>query len=65
MESSLPWWDFWQVPSVLPLRSKEPGGVPAIERAALIAFYNQTGGPNWTDNQGWDDGGLRPVSGSA
>ena len=28
-------------------------GTPAGDRAALVAFYNATGGPNWTDNSGW------------
>ena len=27
--------------------------VPAIEREALIAFYNSTNGDNWTFNSGW------------
>jgi Leucine-rich repeat (LRR) protein len=27
--------------------------VPAIERAALIALYDATNGPGWTDNSGW------------
>lgn len=27
--------------------------IPASERAALIAFYNATGGDAWTDNSGW------------
>jgi hypothetical protein len=27
--------------------------VPSIKRAALIAFYNNTDGDNWTDNSGW------------
>ena len=26
----------------------------AIDRAALIALYNSTGGPNWEDNTNWD-----------
>jgi hypothetical protein len=29
--------------------------VPAKERAALIAFYNSTGGDTWSDNHGWKD----------
>jgi len=29
------------------------GAVPAIERAALIALYNATGGDGWTNNSGW------------
>jgi Leucine-rich repeat (LRR) protein len=28
-------------------------GIPAEERAALIALYNSTAGDNWTDNSGW------------
>ncbi|MGD2084950.1 MAG: fibronectin type III domain-containing protein [Candidatus Aminicenantes bacterium] len=31
------------------------GAVPAEERAALIAFYNDTNGDNWHDNSGWKD----------
>ena len=27
--------------------------VPQIERDALVALYNFTGGANWTDNTGW------------
>jgi Leucine-rich repeat (LRR) protein len=27
--------------------------IPAIERAALIALYDATNGPGWTDNSGW------------
>ncbi len=27
--------------------------IPSSERAALIAFYNATGGDAWTDNSGW------------
>jgi len=27
--------------------------IPASERAALIAIYNQTGGPNWTKSTNW------------
>lgn len=27
--------------------------IPASERAALIAFYNATGGDGWSDNSGW------------
>ena len=27
--------------------------VPSKERTALIAFYNNTDGDNWTDNSGW------------
>ena len=26
---------------------------PAADRAALVAFYEATGGPNWTSNDGW------------
>ncbi len=28
----------------------------AVERAALVALYNATGGPNWTDNTDWLQG---------
>src|SRR6185295_5979999 len=35
--------------SALPLR----GAIPAGERTALIALYNATGGPGWTDHAGW------------
>jgi Leucine-rich repeat (LRR) protein len=34
--------------------------IPATERAALIAFYNATGGDNWTNNSGWKEGTLEP-----
>ena len=27
--------------------------IPSAERTALIALYNSTDGPNWTDNSGW------------
>jgi hypothetical protein len=27
--------------------------IPSTERAALITFYNSTGGDTWTDNSGW------------
>ena len=27
-----------------------------VDRAALVAFYESTGGPNWTDNTGWLSG---------
>ena len=29
------------------------GAIPQIERAALIALYNSTGGGDWTENSGW------------
>lgn len=29
------------------------GAIPASERAALIDFYNATGGDSWTGNSGW------------
>lgn len=28
-------------------------GIPALERAALIALYNSTDGDEWNDNSGW------------
>jgi len=28
-------------------------GIPALERAALIAFYNSTNGAGWTNKSGW------------
>ena len=28
-------------------------GDEASDKAALVAFYNATGGPNWTDNTNW------------
>ena len=28
-------------------------GTVAGDRAALVAFYNATGGPNWANNTGW------------
>ena len=33
---------------------------PAAERAALVAFYNATDGPNWTHNTNWNT--IEPVS---
>lgn len=30
-----------------------PTDIPADEAAALLAFYEATGGDNWTDNTGW------------
>jgi hypothetical protein len=32
-------------------------GIPATERAALMALYDSTGGQNWTDNMGWGEAG--------
>ncbi len=32
--------------------------IPAVEREALIIFYNSTGGDDWSDNSGWKDGTL-------
>ena len=34
-------------------------GSAAGDRAALVALYNATGGPNWTDNDNWLSG--RPI----
>lgn len=36
------------------------GQVPAAERDALIAFYDSTDGPNWTNNTNWNT--TEPVS---
>ena len=33
--------------------SAPPAGSPATDRAALVALYNATDGPNWTNNTGW------------
>ncbi len=30
-----------------------PGAIPASERAALIALYNETNGDNWYNSSGW------------
>ena len=30
-----------------------PEGSVAADRAALVALYHATDGPNWTDNTGW------------
>lgn len=35
-------------------------GIHDIERNALIALYNSTGGDNWTNNDGWKDPPLAP-----
>ena len=35
-------------------RSAEGRATPAAQRAALIALYNTTDGPNWTRNSNWD-----------
>ena len=32
------------------------GEVPQIERDALVAIYQQTGGENWVDNSNWLQG---------
>jgi hypothetical protein len=29
------------------------GAISAIQRNALIALYNNTGGANWTNNSNW------------
>ncbi len=39
--------------SLFILTSVASGSIPPSERAALIAFYNATGGDGWTDNSGW------------
>ncbi len=33
--------------------AESQAGIPAIEREALVALYNATGGDNWTDNTNW------------
>ena len=33
--------------------SESQAAIPAIERDALVALYNATGGDNWTDNTNW------------
>ncbi len=45
---------FLQVPGIL------YGAIPASERAALIALYNDANGDNWFGNDGWKDGTLEP-----
>jgi hypothetical protein len=37
------------LPAAVPCRAM----VPAAQRAALIALYNATGGPGWTNRTGW------------
>ena len=32
--------------------------IPAVEREALIALYNATGGDNWRRNDNWKTGGV-------
>ena len=32
--------------------------IPAVEREALIALYNATGGDNWERNDNWKTGGV-------
>ena len=34
-----------------------PPDAPTGDRAALVALYNATGGPNWTSNGNWDSDG--------
>ena len=43
---------FAQLPS-----SQVPETLKEGERAALVAFYNATGGPSWTKNANWANGG--------
>jgi hypothetical protein len=35
------------------LTNTASAAIPAAEREALIAIYNATGGPNWTNRTGW------------
>ena len=39
--------------SARPLHAQDPGGSVATDRVALMALYEATGGPNWTDNTNW------------
>ena len=34
-------------------RTDDPGGALAADRAALVALYEATNGPNWVDNDKW------------
>ena len=36
-----------------PLSAQSPDDSVAADRAALMAFYESTGGPNWTDHTNW------------
>ena len=36
-----------------PAPGPDPGDPFAVERAALVAFYNASGGPNWANSTGW------------
>ena len=38
--------------------------IPAVEREALIALYNATGGDNWERNDNWKTGGVFSPPGS-
>ncbi|CAM9271736.1 unnamed protein product, partial [Sphacelaria rigidula] len=33
-------------------------GSPETDRAALLDLYNETGGPYWKNNRGWQDNDL-------
>ena len=52
-----PRWKFLPGRNTLPPGMTLPTGEctssAATDRAALIAFYNATGGPNWADNDNW------------
>ena len=39
--------------SARPLLAQEPGGTVEMDRAALLALYEATDGPNWTDSSNW------------
>ena len=36
-----------------PAPGPDPGDPFAVERAALVAFYDASGGPNWANSTGW------------
>ncbi len=44
---------FWGLASVILCAGWLAGAIPSTERAALIAFYNATGGDDWTIRTGW------------
>ncbi|MEL6132339.1 MAG: hypothetical protein AAFR59_03135, partial [Bacteroidota bacterium] len=49
----------WLVLSILCLSAHTQISVqPSPDRPALIAFYNNTGGPNWADNTNWLQGPI-------
>ena len=40
-------------PSGGPAPTTEPTSSPESDREALVALYNATGGPNWSNNTNW------------